>query len=78
MLFPMNALCTIITAFVAFVFGTILRVIFKELQSELRAAHERCTLMEDIIKRQRQLIVLQTIREALLQSNRDPNKPRGW
>ena len=78
MLFPMNALCTMIMAFVAFVFGTILRVIFKELQSELRAAHERCTLMEDIIKRQRQLIILQTIREALLQSNRDPNKPREW
>ena len=78
MLIPMNALCTMIMAFVAFVFGIILRVIFKELQSELRSAHERCTLMEDIIKRQRQLIVLQTIREALLQSNRDPTKPRGW
>ena len=78
MLIPMNALCTMIMAFVAFVFGIILRVIFKELQSELRSANERCTLMEDVIKRQRQLIVLQTIREALLQSNRDPNKPRGW
>ena len=47
MLIPMNALCTMIMAFVAFVFGIILRVIFKELQSELRAAHERCMLMED-------------------------------
>ena len=47
MLIPMNALCTLIMAFVALVFGTILCIVFKELQSELRDATERCMLMEE-------------------------------
>ena len=78
MLLPMNALCTLIMAFVALVFGTILCVVFKELprQSELRSANERCVLMEDIITKQRQLIDLQTPREGFQESNRDPGKPR--
>ena len=76
MLIPMNALCTLIMAFVALVFGTIMCIVFKELQSELRDATERCMLMEDIITKQRQLIDLQTPREGFQESNRDPSKPR--